>query len=210
MSEVTRKVIFLIGLIAVYVIRFHFAQLIKRNKVADGRVTAQEKLRLFLAFLGMFILPLVGVFTPWFGFAAYDLPIEMDWLGLVFFVLAIWLFWRSHVDLGLNWSASLEIRENHTLVEMGVYRYIRHPMYAAFWLWGIAQALLLHNWVYGLSYLMSFLPMYLWRVSQEEEMMIDKFGEQYQEYITRTGKVIPKIPPSGELFNRNGEGGKFS
>lgn len=146
----------------------------------------------------MFILPLVGVFTPWFGFAVYDLPNWMDWLGTVFFVLAIWLFWRSHADLGLNWSASLEIRENHSLVDTGVYRYIRHPMYAAFWLWGIAQALLLHNWVYGLSYLVSFLPMYIMRVPQEEQMMLDTFGEQYQDYITRTGRVIPKISQSME------------
>lgn len=82
------------------------------------------------------------------------------------------------------------------LVETGVYRYIRHPMYAAFWLWGIAQVLLLHNWICGMSYLVSFLPMYLLRVPQEEQMMIDTFGEQYQEYTTRTGRVIPKISHS--------------
>lgn len=192
MSEVTRKVIFLIGFIAVYAIRFYFAQLVKQNKIADGRRTTQENLLLFLALLGMFILPLLGVFTPWFEFAAYDLPNWMDWLGTVFFVLAIWLFWCSHADLGLNWSASLEIREKHSLVDTGVYRYIRHPMYAAFWLWGIAQALLLHNWIYGLSYLISFLSMYIRRVPQEEQMMLDTFGEQYQEYMRSTGRVIPK------------------
>lgn len=141
----------------------------------------------------MFILPLVGVFTPWSELAAYDLPDWTGWLGTVFFLLAIWLFWRSHTDLGLNWSGSLEIRENHSLVDTGIYRYIRHPMYASCWLWGIAQALLLHNWIYGLSYVISFLLMYLLRVPQEEQMMLDTFGEQYQEYMTRTGRVYSKI-----------------
>jgi len=66
-------------------------------------------------------------------------------------------------------------------------------MYAAFWLWGIAQVLLLHNWIHGLSYLVSFVPMYFLRIRQEEQMMMDMFGEQYQDYMTRTGRVIPKF-----------------
>ncbi|MEH2296161.1 protein-S-isoprenylcysteine O-methyltransferase [Nostoc sp.] len=193
MSEVTCKGIFLICFITVFAIRFYFARLVKQNKVVDGRVSALENLLLFLTFLGMFILPLVGVFTPWFEFAAYDLPDWTGWLGTVVFIFAIGLFWRSHTDLGQNWSASLEVRENHALIETGLYQYIRHPMYAAFWLWGIAQVLLLHNWISGLSYLVSFLPMYLLRVPQEEQMMIDTFGQQYLEYTTRTGRVIPKI-----------------
>jgi protein-S-isoprenylcysteine O-methyltransferase Ste14 len=40
--------------------------------------------------------------------------------------LAVWLFWRSHADLGRNWSPSLELREGHELVTEGVYRYVRH------------------------------------------------------------------------------------
>ncbi|NMF67192.1 protein-S-isoprenylcysteine O-methyltransferase [Brasilonema octagenarum] len=193
MSEVTRKVIFLICFITVFVIRFYFARLVKQNKITDDRRTTQEKLSLLLTFLGMFILPLVGVFTPWLDFAGYNLPDWTGWFGTVFFVLAIWLFWRSHTDLSLNWSASLAVRENHSLVDTGVYRYIRHPMYAAFWLWGIAQALLLHNWIYGLSYIVSFVPMYLKRVPQEEQMMLDTFREQYQDYMSGTGRVIPKF-----------------
>jgi protein-S-isoprenylcysteine O-methyltransferase Ste14 len=193
MSELTRKVVFLICFVAVFAIRLYFVGPVKQNKITDGRKTAKEKLLLFVTGLGMFILPLVGVFTPWSEFAAYNLPDWSGWLGTVFFVLAIWLFWRSHTDLGLNWSGSLEIRENHSLVNTGVYRYIRHPMYASCWLWGIAQALLLHNWIYGLSYLVSFVPMYLMRVPQEEQMMLDAFGEQYREYMSSTGQVIPKF-----------------
>lgn len=100
MSEVTRKVVFLISFIAVFAIRFYFGRLVKQNKIVDGRVTVLEKLLLFVTFLGMFILPLVGVFTPWFEFAAYDLPDRTGWLGTVVFVLAIALFWRFPYGLG--------------------------------------------------------------------------------------------------------------
>lgn len=194
MSEVTCKIVFLAGFIVTYAIRFYFARLAKQNKqVVDGRVTLREKVLLVFTIIGMLVLPLVNVFTSWFDFAAYDLPDWSGWLGATVFGLAIVLFWRSHADLGQNWSASLEVRDNHALVEQGVYRYIRHPMYAAFWLWGIAQALLLQNWICGLSYLISFLPMYLYRVPQEEQMMLDTFKEQYRQYIEHTGRILPKL-----------------
>ncbi len=193
MSEATRKVVFLICFTAIYLIRLYFKWLVLHNNITDERKTAQEKLLLFLAFIGIFILPLLGVFTYWLEFAAYDLPDWTGWIGTGVFVTTIWLFWRSHADLGLNWSASLEIRENHSLVDTGVYRYIRHPMYASFLLWGIAQALLLHNWIYGLFNIVSFLPMYLLRVPQEEQMMLNAFGEKYRDYMSRTGRVIPKF-----------------
>ncbi|MEH1855199.1 MAG: protein-S-isoprenylcysteine O-methyltransferase [Nostoc sp.] len=181
MSEATCKIVFLIGFTIVLAIRFYFARLLQSQTVKDDRKTPLEILLLGFTLLGMFILPLVGVFTPWLGFADYRLPSWTGWVGAAMFSTAIWLFWRAHVDLGLNWSATLEIRENHSLVDQGVYRSVRHPMYAAFWLWGIAQALLLHNWIYGLSYLISFVPMYFLRVRQEEEMMVDTFGEQYRD-----------------------------
>ena len=69
-------------------------------------------------------------------------------------------------------------------------------MYAAFWLCGIAQALLLHNWIAGFSYLASFVPMYVLRVPQEEQMMLDTFGDRYRAYMAQTGRIIPKIMSS--------------
>ncbi len=70
---------------------------------------------------------------------------------------------------------------------------IRHPMYASQWLWVIAQPLLLQNWAAGFINLIIFIPFYLLRVQAEEQMMVDKFGEQYKTYMGCTGRVLPKI-----------------
>lgn len=70
-------------------------------------------------------------------------------VGAALMTLAVWLFWRSHTDLGRNYSPSLQLREEHALVTRGVYRRVRHPMYASEWLWVTAQALLLQNRVAG-------------------------------------------------------------
>jgi protein-S-isoprenylcysteine O-methyltransferase Ste14 len=66
-------------------------------------------------------------------------------------------------------------------------------MYAAHLLWGFAQALLLQNWIAGLAMLMFFLPVYLYRVPREEQMMIEHFGEEYRLYMSRSGRIIPRL-----------------
>ena len=106
---------------------------------------------------------------------------------------ALWLFWRSHSDLGLNWSAFLQMRKDHQLIRQGVYRSIRHPMYASIFLFGIAQALLLQNWVAGLSAPVTFALLYFVRTPHEEKMMREWFGEEYQDYIRQTGRIIPRL-----------------
>ena len=71
----------------------------------------------------------------------------------MFLAPALLLFWRSHANLGRNWSPSLQLREGHALVTRNtyrhIYRHIRHPIYESQWLWNIAQALLLRNWITG-------------------------------------------------------------
>lgn len=186
------KVVFLAGCIAAWVIRMPHRKRNKQSQIADGPKVGLDKLLLFMTYVGMLVIPILYVFTPWLDFANYRLPNWAGWLGVVTFAVALWLFWRSHTDLGRNWSATLEIREGHSLVAFGVYQYIRHPMYTAHWIRGIAQALLLQNWIAGLANLVPFLPLYLLRVPREEQMMLERFGEEYRSYMNRTGRVVPR------------------
>ncbi len=81
----------------------------------------------------------------------------------------------------------------HTLVAEGVYRTIRHPMYASQMLLGVAQILLLQNWIAGPAGLLLFLPLYWVRVPREEQMMLDQFGADYRAYMARTGRILPRL-----------------
>ena len=66
-------------------------------------------------------------------------------------------------------------------------------MYSAHWLWGIAQALLIHNWIAGLASLVIIIPIYVLRVRREEHMMLEQFGDEYRTYMSRTGRIFPRI-----------------
>lgn len=146
---------------------------------------------------GMFFIPAVYALTSWLDGADYRLaPGSKGWIGGIgaaILASAVWLFWRSHADLGRNWSPSLQLREEHQLVTTGVYRSIRHPMYASQWLWSVAQPLLLQNWIAGWSGLLLFLSLYILRVPREEQMMIERFGEAYRVYMDRTGRIVPRL-----------------
>jgi protein-S-isoprenylcysteine O-methyltransferase Ste14 len=105
----------------------------------------------------------------------------------------LWLFRRSHKDLGRQWSASLEIRESHQIVRAGVYRRIRHPMYASFWLWALAQAFLLPNAVAALSGLVAIAILFFTRIDYEERMLTEAFGDDYVAYMRETKRIIPGL-----------------
>ena len=193
MSDSIFKVFYLIGLIVGSVIRALYTKHYRQNRITDDRETVLDKLLIIFASLGLIVIPLFYLLTPWLDFADYHLPVWADWIGVVVFADALLLLWRSHADLGRNWLPTLQIREEHSLVTKGVFHYIRHPMYAAHWLWGIAQVLLLQNWIAGFAMLATLLPLYFVRVPHEEQMMLEHFGEKYRLYMNRTGRVIPRL-----------------
>lgn len=189
------NIVFAIGFVIYVVTRGIFATRTKGNQKTERRVGIQEKILLPAMLVTGLLFPVVYLFTPIFSFADYALPEQAHWCGLVILIFGLWLFWRSHADLGLNWSPTLEMRKGHQIVTNGVYQKIRHPMYGAIWLFSIGQALLLDNWLAGWSVVLVFSLMYALRTPVEEQMMIDKFGKNYQDYMAQTGRLIPPINP---------------
>ena len=185
--------IFLIGFIVYVSIRGVFRQRTKSNENVVSRTDALEKMLMIIVIPGGLLLPVIYVFTPWLSFADYHLPPFAPWFGVVLMVAALWLFYRSHADLGQNWSVTLELRRGHQLVKRGVYSSIRHPMYASIWLWGLAQGLLLENWLAGWYALLAFALMYFVRTPREEQMMCESFGEEYHDYMRKTGRLFPRL-----------------
>lgn len=189
----TWNIVFLIGFIAYVVIRGIYGSRAKNNEKAVSRADGLDRAVMVIVFMGCLLLPVVYLFTPWLAFADYHLPAFVPWFGAAVMVVALWLFWRSHADLGQNWSVTLELRKGHQLVKHGVYRSIRHPMYASILLFGLGQGLLLQNWLAGWSAFLTFALMYFVRTPREEHMMCEFFGQEYRDYMRRTGRVFPLI-----------------
>ena len=180
-------------LVLMVVIRAPFAKQTAGNTIVEVRKATTERALLALVAIGGTFLPLIQLATGALDFANYRLPVWAPFIGLALLVPGLWLFWRSHADLGRNWSVTTELREDHSLTTTGVYTRIRHPMYTAIWMLFAAQPFFVHNWLAGWSGVLSFGLMYFLRVSYEEAMMRDRFGTLYDDYCKRTGRLLPKL-----------------
>jgi protein-S-isoprenylcysteine O-methyltransferase Ste14 len=186
------KSVVLAATIVLLVIRAPHGQRSRSVKVVRSAMGPLESLLLILAWIGFFV-PLVWIAAPVFEFAEFAPHFERLIVGTLLYVVGLWVFWRSHADLGTNWSTTLQVREAHRLVTHGVYRSIRHPMYTALLLFSLGQAFVIPNWFAGPSYLVLMLLLVALRVVPEERLMRETFGAEYTDYAARTKRLLPGV-----------------
>jgi protein-S-isoprenylcysteine O-methyltransferase Ste14 len=187
------QIVWVLGIVAWYVIRHSFERRARRVRVVSGGRSHLDTLGLVSAVFGMAIVPGFYVITGIPETADYAANAWAVAVGTTILACALWVFRRSHKALGRNWSITLEIRDQHKLVCTGPYSLVRHPMYTAFLLMALGQAFVLANWVAGLSGLVGFAILFFVRVDKEERMMLDNFGPQYRAYMDRTKRLIPYL-----------------
>jgi protein-S-isoprenylcysteine O-methyltransferase Ste14 len=193
MTPFIAKLVWWAGVVGWYVIRLPHERRSRRTPIAMRSEPLRDRVLLAISFTGLFVIPATHIATGEPRFADYPFLPAMAWLGTAAFALSLALFYRTHRDLGRFWSVTLEIRETHQLITSGVYRHVRHPMYSAFFLWAVAQSLLLPNFIAGFAGLAGFGTLFAFRLSREERMMEEKFGEAYRAYAARTRRIIPGI-----------------
>jgi len=144
-----------------------------------------------LGYFGSIILYLLNL--PWFAWTqipAY--PEFLRWFGVLLTLSSVPLLWWIHRTLDRQYSACLEIKESHALITEGPYSRVRHPMYTVLSMFSIGVSLVTANFLtIGFGLLVILLFPFVAR--KEEQMLIDTFGEEYVEYIKRTGRFFPRI-----------------
>ena len=186
------KVVVLVASVVMVLIRAPHGRRSRTVKVTTSRKGTLEIVLLTVAWVSFF-LPIVWSVTPVLAFADFPLRLFPLVSGSLLMALSLWLFHRSHADLGTNWSVTLEIRESHRLVTDGIYRTVRHPMYVALLLYGLGQAAVIPNWIVGPSYALAMLLLFALRVGPEEALMRDQFKGEYDTYAARTKRLIPGV-----------------
>ena len=184
--------VMLAAMVLMFAIRAPHGARSLKVKVARSAKDRREVLLLTFAWIGYFA-PLLWAVSPLLSFADYPLRSGPLIAGSACLAVGLWLFHRSHVDLGTNWSVTLEIREHHRLITDGVYRTVRHPMYSALFLYGLGQALAVPNWLAGPSYLVVMVLLFVSRIGAEERMMRETFGDEYALYMAKTKRLIPGV-----------------
>lgn len=141
----------------------------------------------------------------WLVWSAVELPEAVRWAGAgisgLGLLLLLWVQWA----LGKNFSTTLRLRADHTLVTHGPYRWARHPMYTALILLWSGLVLLAANWFLGALVLLGILGIIRVRTPREEAMMLRAYGDAYREYMKRTGRFLPRLGGRGASAGPSGE-----
>lgn len=116
----------------------------------------------------------------------------LRWAGLVLATLGMGLIFWSSWALGRLYSPEVTLQKGHHLITDGLYRFIRHPRYLGGLLQGIGLALLFRSWI-GLVLIGVFLVTILFRIKDEESMMSQAFGAEWEAYCQRSWRLIPFI-----------------
>lgn len=154
---------------------------------------AASKLAGFLSVIG-FITIIAQVANPaWMNWADLPFPAWLRWTGVAVALVGFALLQWSQNTLGKNWSDTPRLLKEQTLITSGPYHYIRHPIYTAFILILGSTFFISANWMIGLTWIgMSALEIAS-RIGYEESLMLENFGDQYREYMKKTGRLLPKV-----------------
>lgn len=190
------RLLFIISTIFMFAIRIYYQRKIKPEQSLTQ--VRGSRLRLIpgaIAALVTIVFGLEYIFAPGTFEFAYliDYPTGLRWVGALMLAIGISLLWAAHYSLGKSFHSLVVLKEDQVLIETGPYKWIRHPIYTAYFLNYIGGGLLAGNWV--LTFIPTFffgLMIYL-RLGEEEAVMIEKFGDDYRHYMERTGRFLPKI-----------------
>ena len=143
--------------------------------------------------LALWFSPLVYLINPkWMAWSKIGLPNEIRWLGAgtgILCVLGIyWLF----SSIGNSITPTSATRTKHILVTSGPYRWVRHPLYTIGSLLFVSFGMIADNWFVAALGILTFILMAI-RTPKEEANLIEKFGDEYREYVKRTGRFLPKV-----------------
>ncbi|GAB3357639.1 hypothetical protein GCM10027430_27150 [Lysobacter tyrosinilyticus] len=98
----------------------------------------------------------------------------------------------SRAFLGRNWSATVQLKLDHTLITQGPYRFVRHPIYTGFLLLFLGNAIMVGDWR-GLLAVAIVLSSFWRKLRLEETWLAEHFGESYRLYQARTKALIPMV-----------------
>jgi len=200
-SETIYRLAFFILFILLLAMRVYFMIRIRRSGgriLPDGKAIEREGGRGYFVFRVIIFVALIVFLVMYFAGAKwtnaflFPLPAWLRWAGFALGIVTV-IFWTwVQVTLDTQWSPQLQLTKGHRLITNGPYARIRHPLYAGMCGWFVSLSLLTANWIFVSACVLTFAGL-LWRIPREEQMMIETFGDEYKEYMKRTGRFFPKF-----------------
>ncbi len=141
----------------------------------------------------LWLSPFVYLINPaWMAWSKIGLPEWARWLGVGLAAVCVLLIYWLFSSIGSGITPTSATRQEHKLVTKGPYRWVRHPLYTVGTSLFIAFGMMADSWFIALLGILTFIAMAI-RAPKEEANLIEKFGDEYREYMKTTGRFLPKL-----------------
>ncbi len=162
----------------------------KLSRKADGTPTM---MLIRIGGLILWLSPLVYLINPqWMAWSKIGLPEWVRWLGVGIGILCTFGIYWLFSSIGSGITPVSATRKEHKLSTKGPYRWVRHPLYTVGSSFIVSFGMMADNWFIAVLGILAFIGMAI-RTPKEEENLIEKFGDEYREYMKRTGRFLPKL-----------------
>ena len=170
----------------------------RRQAETKEKISSKGEGPLVGVLLRLFGLPLfIGtmlylIHPPWMAWSTLSLPIGLRWLGVGLGLGTLPLLWWTFKSLGTNITRTVALRSQHRLVTHGPYGWVRHPLYSSACVSWCGFSLLSQSWFIALTSVLTVAVLVV-RTRTEEENLIERFGDEYRDYMNRTGRFLPGL-----------------
>jgi protein-S-isoprenylcysteine O-methyltransferase Ste14 len=114
-------------------------------------------------------------------------------MGLSLLIAGIAIRWTAIYTLGKYFTGTVLIKDDHHLIQTGVYKHLRHPAYTGAMIAHLGLGLSFSNWFSLALGVVPFLVAVMYRIHVEEQALREAFGEEYRDYSKGTKRLIPKL-----------------
>ncbi|MBC7854408.1 MAG: isoprenylcysteine carboxylmethyltransferase family protein [Pirellulaceae bacterium] len=192
-DDTVRLMLLLIGLVFVPPALYYRLRSFTRERLDRWQEGAFILFGLRLTALVMFSGGMMWWINPaWMVWSSLSLPMWLRCVGLAVLVIGGSLIvWTFH-NLGKNLTDTVVTRQEHSLVTSGPYRWVRHPFYLAGALGVLGVCLATANWFFAVAGAVVLTFLYS-RTRIEEAKLVERFGDDYRNYMQRVGRFLPRL-----------------
>jgi protein-S-isoprenylcysteine O-methyltransferase Ste14 len=162
------------------------------RQTARRQTSSSRMWQMGLVLLGMWLLFGWASGIAWLDGPAFPVTTAIAMAGVAITLAGVTFAIWARVMLGRNWSGVITVKEGHTLVRSGPYRFVRHPIYTGM-LTAVAGTALTHGSMRGVVAL-PFVALGFWlKTRTEEGFMVQEFGEDYRRYMHEVRALVPFV-----------------
>ncbi|MDB1125082.1 methyltransferase family protein [Vibrio algarum] len=158
---------------------------------------SKDKSTYFIAITLSPFLPIIQYLTGDFEYSTttqYFLGFPyLNYVGFLVIALGLVVHASGMWTLKSEWTVYINIKEESELIQRGVFKFIRHPIYCGLIIELIGFCIVLSNWISFFVILLPNLMSILYRMKTEENALIKRYGNVYLEYMATTKRFIPFI-----------------